>query len=50
MGYIREAVRELTEEDAIEDDQARVVRNRGNNLLSEKIAKDIWGVLNRRHN
>lgn len=41
MSYIRKAVKELTEEDVIDDDQAIAVRNRVNALLSEQTAKEI---------
>lgn len=44
MNYIRKAVKELTEEDVIDDEQAMAVRNRVNTLLSEKTAKEICEV------
>lgn len=41
MSYIRRAVKELADEEVIDDEQGIAVRNRVNILLSEKTAKEI---------
>ena len=41
MSYVRRAVRELTDEGTLEEDQATAVRNRVNVLFSEVQAKEI---------
>lgn len=41
MCYVRRAVLELVNEDVLNDEQARVVRNRVNTLFSEQTAMDI---------
>ena len=42
MCYVRAAVRELTDEDTLEEEQARAVRNRVSLLMSERRAADVW--------
>lgn len=42
--YMRLAVRELTDEDVIDDEQARAVRNRFSLLFDEKQAEEVCKV------
>lgn len=42
MSYIRIALKELVNEDVLDDDQARAVRNRVNCLLSEMKAIEAY--------
>lgn len=41
MCYVRRAVKELIEEDVIDDEQAKAVRNRVSLLFDEKTAKEV---------
>ncbi len=43
MNYVRKAVKELVDEDIIDDEQGVAVRNRVSLLLSEQTAKEICG-------
>lgn len=42
--YLRIAVKELIEEEEIEEEQGRAVRNRFSLLFSEKKASEVWEI------
>lgn len=42
MSYVRNAVKELVEEEVLTEEQGTSVRNRVSLLFDEKPAKDVW--------